>query len=194
MNTETLLIVMVVITGLSVVLQAIVIVAVLVVLTKAVKVAKSESEELRSKIGPIVQSSKELIDTTRALVARIEPEIVAAATDLAEITETAKVQVGRIQEATDEITARMRDATDDIADRVRVQTARVDGMTTSVLNSVDRVGGLISQAVAIPVRQISSVLAGVRAAVDTLRGPTPRRAAGASTRVVEVTEEKDIFI
>ncbi len=188
MNTETLLIVMVAITGFSVVIQAIALIVVTATVAKAAKSTKSEIEELRSKVTPIVLSSKELIDTTRALITRLEPKIVDAATDLAEITETAKVQVARIQEATDEITARVRIATDDISERVRQQAARVDSMTTSALDSVDRVGGVISHAVAIPVRQVSGVLAAARAVIDTLRAPTPPRTP------LPVTDEKDMFV
>jgi uncharacterized protein YoxC len=191
MDTNTLLIVMVAITGSAVVIQAVALIVVAVAAAKVTKSAKSEIEDLRSKVIPVVQTSKELIDTTRALISRLEPKIMAAATDVAEIAETAKAQVARIQVATDEITERVRAASDDIADRVRHQAERVDGMTTSALNSVDRVGGFISHAVAVPVRQLSGVLAAARAVIDTLRAPAPPRPARPSSHI---TDEKDMFV
>ena len=95
---------------------------------------------------------------------RLEPKLDAAAGDLAEMTKIAR-----------EETRKMQVSADEISERIRRQAERVDHMTTTTLDSVDRVGNFVNQAVNVPMRQIAGVLAAAKAVVDTLRSPTPQR-------------------
>jgi hypothetical protein len=54
-------------------------------------------------------------------------------------------------------------------DRVRRQTNRLDKMFTGVLDSVDKAGAFVADAVSKPVRQISGLLASLKAIVESLR-------------------------
>jgi uncharacterized protein YoxC len=179
-NTDTILIAMVAVTGVSVLLQFIVLLAIFLGLRKGMKEAKEQADEVRAAVMPVLHSSKDLIQTTRDLIAKLEPKLDYAATDLAMMARTAREQSDRIQASVDEINR-----------RVRNQAARVDGMTTSVLNGLDRAGHIVNEAVNVPVRQVSGILAAVRAVVDTLRGPVPPR-----RRVHETpaSEDKDLFV
>jgi uncharacterized sporulation protein YeaH/YhbH (DUF444 family) len=94
---------------------------------------------------------------------RLEPKLESAATDVAEMAHIANTEAKKLQESADEI-----------AERIRRQAARVDGMATDLLNGIDRAGQLVSQAVTVPLRQISGIVAAGKAIIDTFRAPAPR--------------------
>jgi methyl-accepting chemotaxis protein len=177
-NIDTILIVMVAITGLSVLLQIIFLAVLAVTANKALKAGKEYAEEFRALATPVAQSSKEvlqqsrdLLHTTKDLIARLEPRLDAAATDLADMTRMAREETSRIMVSADEI-----------QNRVRRQAARVDSMTTSVLNSADSAGHFLENVLAIPARQVSGVLAAARAVVNTLRSPSPAGRGGGQAK------------
>ena len=188
-NLETLLIVFIAITGLSVLLQACVLLGMYLTMREAVTVAKEQADEYREKITPVLESSKKLIGTanelvvaSKDLVAAIEPQLRIAATELAEMTISAREQADRLQ-----ITA------EEVSEGVRRQAARVDGMTTSVLNRVDRFGNFLADAINVPIRQVSGVVAAAKAIVDTLRAPAPPRTHRAPGGA-RAEDEKDLFV
>lgn len=165
-DTVTILTILVAAIGTLVLIQAIVMFAMFIVMRKGMKAAGVYAEEMKGKINPLLTDSKELLETTRHLITRLEPKLEAAASDLAEMTRTASDEMKKIRASADEIT-----------ERVRRQAARVDSMTTSVLDGADRAGHLLNSAVTVPVKQVTGVMAAVKAVVDVLRSPGPRRRA-----------------
>ncbi|HWG21084.1 MAG TPA: hypothetical protein VG225_11200 [Terracidiphilus sp.] len=161
-NMDTILIVVVAIAGVSVLLQMTCLLALAVIASKGLKAAKQYAEELRTEVIPAIHNTRDVLQSTRDLIAKLEPRLDAAAGDLAEITRTAR-------EATTTITA----SADEIANRVRCQAERVDAMTTSALNGVDKIGHFLNETVNLPVRQVSGVLAAARAILSALRSPAP---------------------
>lgn len=194
-NLETLLIIFVGLTAIAVLLQAGVLLGILLTMLKAVKFAKQEADEYRGKITPLIQSGsrliesgeklvgtgKELIATTTGLVQRLEPQLNTAAAEMTEMAQSLHEQTVRLQAQADEI-----------AYKVRQQSDRVDGMTTSLLNNVDRAGRFLNDAVNAPIRQVHGVVAAAKAVVDTLRAPAPPK----SQRIYSEapTDEKDLFV
>ena len=65
----------------------------------------------------------------------------------------------------------MQVAAKDIIARTQRQVGRVDQMLSSIFDRVERAGTFVSDAVAQPMRQLSGVIASVKAVVDTLRDP-----------------------
>ena len=188
MNTDTILITMVGIAGAAVLLQALVLLGMFIAMIKAIKAAKKEIDEFKTSVMPIIDTSKvlihtskELVQTSRDLIARLEPKLDAAASDLQEMVQKAREEAARLQESAEEINQ-----------RVRHQAARVDDMTTSVLNGVDRAGHFMNEVVSVPVRQVSGVIAAVKAVVDTLRAPLPPRPH--EVRETRTVDEKDLFV
>ncbi|MFP5236069.1 MAG: hypothetical protein ACLGSD_09205 [Acidobacteriota bacterium] len=165
-DTVTILTILVAAIGALVLIQAIVMFAMFVIMRKGMKAAGTYAEEMKGKISPLLTESQEMLATTKHLVARLEPKLEAAASDLAEMTRTASDEMKKIRASADEIT-----------ERVRRQAARVDSMTSSVLDGADRAGHLLNTAVTVPVKQVSGVMAAVKAVVDALRAPSPRRRA-----------------
>lgn len=163
-NAETLLIAMVAIIGFLVLAQFLMMIVGFFAMRKGLKLVAAEAAELKARALPVMDQSKEVLENTKHLIARIEPKLEAAAADLAEMTRTASTEVKNIQVSAEEINQ-----------RVRLQAARVDSMTTAVLDNVDRAGHFLNVAVSAPVRQVSGVVAAAKAIMDTLRGPVPTR-------------------
>ena len=164
MNTNTLLLVICIIMGVGVLLQLGFLIAISVMGGKALKMVKEFGDEFQSSAAPTLHHARELMETSKNLITRLEPRLDAAATDLAEIAQVAREETRKIQESADEIT-----------ERIRRQAERMDHMTTTTLNGVDRVGHFVNQAVNVPVRQAAGVLAAVKAIVDALRTTAPPR-------------------
>jgi methyl-accepting chemotaxis protein len=161
MNIETLLIAAIAVIGLAVVLQTIILLAIYISMRKTVRALNDEVEELKSTITPLVGS-------VRDFIARISPKIESAVDDVSEMARSARAQSAGIQASVAEILKRTQN-----------QLYRFDDMATSALDCVDRAGNLLIETVNKPVRQISAVLSMVKAVVDSLRSPAPRRRDGA---------------
>jgi methyl-accepting chemotaxis protein len=160
LDNETLLLAFVAVTGLAVVLQAIILLAIYITVRKAARAVRDEAEDLRSSIMPVIYN-------TRELFARVAPQIESAATDLAAITSGLRAQ-----------SAEMQSSVMEILERVHRQSNRLDTMFSGVLDAIDRAGGFIAEVINRPLRQISGIMATVKAVVDTLRpAETHRRPA-----------------
>ncbi len=169
-NTELLLILAGV--TIAVLLQAGVLLGIFLTMRKAVQTAKEEADSYRSKLSPLLETSsqlintgKELVEATQNLVNNLRPPLEAAVSELAHMTHDIHSQVNRLQ-----------DSVDEVARKARHQADRVDNMTTSFLNGMDRFGMFLNDAVHAPIRQVNGVVAAVKAVVDTLRAPAPPRA------------------
>lgn len=151
LDNQTLQLVFIAVTALAVLMQAIILLAIFVAVRKAARSVTEQVEDLRSSVMPI-------LDTTRDLINRVAPRIEDATADLAEIVHGLRKQ-----------TAQMEFAATEIVDQVRRQTSRLDKMFTGVLDSVDKAGAFVADAVSKPVRQISGLLASLKAIVESLR-------------------------
>lgn len=138
--------------------------------TKAVKSLKDEIEDLRSAVMPIV-------DTTRDLVVRLTPKVEATVTDVAELARGLRAQVADVEASVEEILG-----------RVRKQTSRMDTMFSGTLDAVDRASTFVTETVGRPVRQLSGLLAGIKAIIESLRASDP------SLREPAAYDDKDMFV
>jgi len=156
MDNHTLLIIFVALTGVSVLIQAIVLIGILTTVSKAAKVVTENSNDLKATILPIVHSTKELME-------RISPQVIVVTQGLAELTEVVRRE-----------TKEVHISVSDIVQRVNRQTERLDAMLTSALDFTERTGVVLESAVATPVRQVNGIFAAVRAMIDTYRTTNPR--------------------
>jgi methyl-accepting chemotaxis protein len=161
-HLDTVLIVMVVVYGASVLLHISVLAGLWLGVNKALQQTKLYAEQMEMKVLPVLASTREVLEQTKALVTRLEPKLDAAATDLSDITRMAREETARISAAADEITQRFRN-----------QAERVAQMTENAVDGVERASTLINNAVAGPVRQASGFIAAARAIISTLRQPHP---------------------
>jgi len=163
-NTDTLLLVICIIMGVSVLLQIGFLIALAVMGGKAMKMAKQYGDEFRSVATPALHHARELLEASKSLVARLEPKLDAAASDLAEMTKVAREETQKIQASADEI-----------SERIRRQAERMDTMTTSTLNGVERAAHFVEKGVHVPLRQVVGIFAAAKAIVEALRSPSAAR-------------------
>lgn len=168
-NFETLLLVFVAVTGLAVLLQAVILLALFLTLRKTAKALNDQMDDLRTKVLPAVTEAKDLLS-------RVGPKVDSIVADVAKLTGDLRAQSADLQLS----------ATD-ILERVRRQTSRVDAMLSSALDTVDRAGGLVSDAVNAPLRQVSAIAAALKAGLGALRSkPEPRQ--------LHSPTDKDMFV
>ncbi len=157
-NVQYTILALVAVGALALVLQTIFLIVLATTARKAVRSLREELSEYRSSILPVIASIKPIVTRTSDLVERLAPKLEDAAGELVEITRTLRAQTADIQRAADDIIA-----------RTQRQAGRVDGMLTTVFDGVERAGTFVAESVQKPMRQLSGVIASVKAVVDTLR-------------------------
>lgn len=178
LDNETIFLAFAVITGLAMLLQTLMLLAITVALRKTASSIQEETEKLRTAVLPVVDETRDLIASSQVILTsaqefvasaqgvltRVTPKVEEAVADLAVVTQGLRKQTAVIQSSTQEI-----------IDRVHVQTDRVDSMFSTLLDTVDRAGGFVAEAVSTHVRQISGMLRSVKAIIESLGGPLIRR-------------------
>jgi methyl-accepting chemotaxis protein len=173
LDNQIILLAFVVVTGVAVLLQAIILLAIFSAVRKAVASFREEAENLRTSVMPVIYDTRDLLANTQGTMTnlqafltdaqtflnRVSPKVESVAADVVEITNTLRVQ-----------TAEMQSSALEMMERVHRQSDRVDGMITDFLNTVDRAGGFVAETVSRPVRQISGILRSAKAVVESLRG------------------------
>jgi len=185
LDNQTILLALAVAIGLAVLLQTIILLAMFVTMRKVISAIREEAESLRTLVMPVIYDAQEILASSRVSLAhsqelfansqkllinaqgfltRVSPKIEATVGDVAEITRVLRRQ-----------SIEMQYSTLAIMERVRMQSDRVDGMVTNLLDTVDRAGGFVTDVVSRPMRQISSILAVAKAVIESLRGSGARR-------------------
>ncbi|HLI03238.1 MAG TPA: hypothetical protein VKU93_03105 [Terracidiphilus sp.] len=154
-NAQNLLLAILAVGAFALLLQTLFVIALTMTLRRAARRAQEEMEHYRAALLP-------LIVKTRDLVQNIAPRLEEAANDLTVIGRRLREQTAEIQSAANEI-----------IDRTRLQASRVDGMITAVFDRVERAGVFVSGTVARPMRQLTGIIASVKAVVETLLEPHP---------------------
>jgi septal ring factor EnvC (AmiA/AmiB activator) len=162
--------------ALAMLVQAIVMFAAFIVFRKAAASTDEKIEQFRTSITP-------LIDNSRALLARLTPRIEETADDLSAIAHSLRVQSAEIESTTSVLVA-----------RARVHAIRLDGMLTHVLDTLERTGNFVSDAVNKPMRQFSAILASVKAVVESLRSGVPRSGSRSGSRSNRADSDQDMFV
>jgi uncharacterized protein YoxC len=172
LDNQTIQLILIALVALAMVAQAIILLAALAAMRKAARAADEKLEALRSSVVP-------LIDKTRALVTSLTPKIEGVVDDVSSLTHSLRSQTADLQSAASEISG-----------RVRTQAVRLDGMLSHLLDTVENASALITDAVNKPVRQLSAILASVRAFIESLRSgvPAPR------SQAVPPAGDHDMFV
>jgi uncharacterized protein YoxC len=177
MNHETIELICTAVSALALLIQALVLLGIYLGVSKAAKSLKDEIEDLRSSVKPILNTSKELAETTKQLVARLTPKVETAVTDLAELAHVLREQASEVEIVAEEI-----------MERVRKQTGRIDAMFTGTMDVVDKASTFVAETVSKPVRQLSGLLAAIRAVLESLRASDP------AYREPSLHDDKDMFV
>ncbi len=149
---NTLFLIFTVALVLAVLLQTAILLSMAIGARKTQKKALEIVEDLRTRAIPILNSATTILNDTT-------PKLKVITSNAAEASYTLRYQAEHLSAIVDEV-----------AERARKQAARVDGMVTEGINGVVEVTESVQQGVMIPVRQIQSILTGVRVGLDVLLG------------------------
>jgi uncharacterized protein YoxC len=150
MDHETIQLVCIAVIAAALVIQTVVLLAVLAGIGKALKSIKDEVDEMKALVVPYV-------NTTRDLVSRLAPKVESTMTDVSELARMLRTQAADAEASVAQVLA-----------AIRSQTTRVDRMLTDTLDAVDKASDFVTKAVGKPVRQLSGLLAGFKAAIESL--------------------------
>jgi methyl-accepting chemotaxis protein len=152
-DPQTLQIFVAAVVGGTLLLQVILLVVILFFVRKAAVAVREDINQIRDTITP-------LLSETHEFLTRVGPKVEATANDMAAFTHALREQTDNVQTTVTEI-----------SERARHQASRVDFMVTSMLDKADRAGAIVNDAVIRPLRQVTGVMAWVRAVVESLRAP-----------------------
>ncbi len=170
LDSQTVQLVIVAAVAVTMLVQAIVLLAIFITVRKAAAAMRQDVEELRSSVVPVIDSVRDLLVTGA-------PKIEAAATDLAAMSHNLRRQTADVQTAAAEI-----------LERIRRQSSRMDSMLTNIFDAMDRTAGFMTESISKPMRQLSGVLASAKAVVESLRTPPE------PTPIDQGRTDKDMFV
>jgi methyl-accepting chemotaxis protein len=154
--------------------QAIVIIVAAVGAMKFRKRLLEITEEVRLKALPIVDSTHNVLHELQPKVRTISDNLV----------ETSHVVRSKAQEFDSTIS--------DVNHKARAQAARVDEMVSSVLDTTANIASTAQNAVKIPVREFSGLMAGLKAGIDVLVGRGRHHSANSHDRKARDYEDESI--
>lgn len=161
-------------TGIAVLLQAGVLVAMYLTMRKT-------SSELLGLIGEVRTKVMPSIDQAQQIIAEVRPKVDVIAENLRETSTTVKGQIERI------------DATvNDIMDRARLQVIRADELLSRTLDRVEYTSEIVQKTVVSPVRQISGLMQGITVGLEFLFAS--RRKNGSSREERRPVPQDEMFI
>lgn len=147
-NTQTILLIFVAFTGLAVLLQAIVMLAIFFALRKTAKQILDVTNELRSTLVPVALATQQLIE-------RVGPQLIGVTASLVELTNDWRSQA-----------AELRQLSAEVKSRFQRQAARIDALLSSLLDRIERLANCVDSAVSTPVRQANAAVQAFKAAID----------------------------
>jgi uncharacterized protein YoxC len=169
---QTVQLIIVAAVALALLLQTIFLLAILVIVRKQARSVRKDVEDLRTELMPIVHNARELF-------VHVAPRVEEAAGDLSALAHQLRTQAADVQSSATEI-----------LERLRRQAGRLDAMMSTVLDAIDHAGAFMTDAVAKPMRQLSALLASVRAAVESLQTSEPPP----QPQPTHFSGDKDMFV
>jgi len=162
-------------TGIAVLLQAGVLLAMYLTMRKTSQRMEALATEVKTKVMPTVEQAQEMLNTVR-------PRVQGIAENLESAARLVRSQVERV------------DATvNDVMDRARLQIIRGDELLTRTLDRVEQTSEMVQKTVVSPVRQFSGLLQGITVGLEFLFGGRGRRN-GASRGERRPVPQDEMFI
>lgn len=152
--------VFVALTGIAVLLQASVLLAMYIAMRKSTQQLEQLAGDVKTKVMPTVELAQEMITTLR-------PKVETIVENMADTTTTVRSEVKRM------------DATvNDVIDRARLQVIRADELMSRTLDRVEQTSDIVHKTVVSPVRQISGLVQGITVGLEFLFAGRNRRNGG----------------
>jgi hypothetical protein len=137
-------------TGIAVMLQAGILLAMYLAMRKSSARMEALATEVKTKILPAVEQGQ-------AILTELRPKLQVIADNLEETTTAVRSQIKRM------------DATvSDAVDRARLQVIRADELLSRTLDRVEQTSDMVHKTVISPVRQLSGLMQGITVALEFL--------------------------
>ena len=150
----------VLLTGIAVLLQAGVLLAMYLVVRQSTARMEALAAEVKTKVLPTVEQFHEIL-------VEVRPRLHVISENLEESTTALRTQIHRI------------DATvNDVVDRARLQVIRADELFSRTLDRVEQTTDMVHKTVISPVRQFSGLVQGITVGLEFLFGGRGRRNGG----------------
>ena len=117
---------------------------------------------VETKTGPI-------LDQTNTILRDLAPKVKSVGENAEQISSTVRVKVEELGATMTELNATMRE----INGKTRAQVVRADAIVTDALQGAEEISHTVQEGIKGPVKQIAGVIAGVRAAIETLVARSP---------------------
>jgi hypothetical protein len=152
--------VFVALTGIAVLLQAGVLLAMYFAMRKSRERMEALATEVKTKVMPTVEQAQQMLTVMR-------PKLEVIVDNLEGATTVIRSQVQRV------------DATvNDVMDRARLQIIRGDELLTRTMDRVEQTSDMVQRTVVSPVRQLSGLMQGITVGLEFLFGGRGRRNGG----------------
>jgi len=138
--------------AIAMVAQAIVVIIAALGAAKARKEFLSIAEDIRAKTLPVVEGA-------RGMVQEMQPKLRILTENLVETSHIVRAKAAEIDTTITDVNL-----------RARAQSARVDGMVTSVLDATEGIADTLQKSVSVPVREFHGLMNGLKAGFDVLTG------------------------
>jgi len=132
-------------TGIAVLLQAGVLLAMYITMRKSTGHMEALAAELKTKVLPTIDQAQQMLTQMRPRVETI----------VANVEETTNLLRGQL--------ARIDATVNDVVDRARLQIIRGDEMLTRTMDRVEQTTDIVQKTVVSPVRQFSGLMQGITA-------------------------------
>ncbi|MEG9436945.1 hypothetical protein JAO29_12335 [Edaphobacter sp. HDX4] len=136
----------------AMVAQAAVVIVAAIGAAKTRKQLLSIAEEIRSKSLPVIEGAQ-------GMVHELQPKFRTLTDNLVETTNIVREKASEFDSTLSEVNH-----------RALAQTARVDGMVTSVLDSTAGIATTLQKSVSVPVKEFHGLMNGLKAGIDVLVG------------------------
>lgn len=152
--------VFILLTGLAVMLQAGILLAIYLALRKSSARMEALATDVKTKVLPTVEQAE-------AMLTELRPKLQVIAENLQDSTTVLRDQVLRVD-------ATVKDA----VDRGRLQIIRADELLSRTLDRVEQTSDMVHKTVISPVRQLSGLMQGLTVGLEFLFGGRGRRNGG----------------
>lgn len=161
-------------TGIAVLLQAGVLLAMYLAMRKTTADLQALASEVRTKVMPS-------LDQAHQIITEVRPKLEIIADNVRDTSITVKAQVQRM------------DATvNDMMDRARLQVIRADELLSRTLDRVEQTSEVVQKTVVSPVRQITGLMQGITVGLEFLFAG--RRKNGGSRQDRRPVPQDEMFI
>jgi ElaB/YqjD/DUF883 family membrane-anchored ribosome-binding protein len=135
-----------------------------------------KTKDLHDKIVPLVPQVESLVESTKMTVELSKKQIAEISTRATAILDSTKNQLAMVEEVVSDVTA-----------RAKVQMDRVELVLDDTLSRAHETVALVHNGIVRPLREVSGVSAGIKAALSFL-------ARGSRPSVDQATSDEEMFI